>query len=113
MNYLELAKQAGVAAPPLREPGRSDDLSPLVALAQEYAAVVCLTIAETEDVAGDIAFLRLVRAVIEEFQPGTNEVRVRLPTLDGRRPVVRWRALASRELRMTLARLLARRASWP
>ena len=87
--------------------------SPLTEQAQEYAAVVCLTIPETSDVAGDIALLRRVRVVIEEFQSGANEVRVRLPALDGRRPVARWRALASRELRMALARQLAERGVPP
>ena len=85
--------------------------SALLEQAHEYATTVHLTIAESEDVVADIAFLRRVRAVISEFQPGANEIRVRLPTLDGRRPVVRWWALATRELRMTLARLLAERAT--
>ena len=87
--------------------------SPLV----EYAAKQCgarlrFTVQETADVVGDIAFLRRIRAVLEEW-PGDNIVQMRIVTFDGRRPVVSWRAYACRELRFAIARLLAQRGHRP
>ena len=51
-----------------------------------------------------------MRLVLEEW-PGANHVLMRIVTLDGRRPVFRWRAYASGELRTALGRLLAARAT--
>ena len=71
--------------------------------------VIRFTVAETKDIEGNIAFLRRVRALIEEW-PGQNRVIFRIITLHGERRRFEWRAVASAELRQGLARLLAARA---
>ena len=86
----------------------SEGGSPLVEYAAELGLTVHFTIRETEDVAGDVAFLTRVRAVLAEH-PGQNLINMRIVTLDGRRPVVQWRALACEPLRHSLAGLLRQR----
>ena len=110
-DYLRIVRERGAApahhAPTRDEP--TDAASPFAAYARSFGTVVRFTVVETEDVIGDIAFLARIRGVLFEH-PGENAIRMRIVTLDGRRPVVEWRALASSELRMSLARLLATRA---
>jgi hypothetical protein len=79
----------------------------LAEVAADRLPVIRLTIRETEDTARDFDLLGRVRRVIQEFQPGGNHVYLRIVTLDQRRVVVEWRALADRELRVALARLVA------
>ena len=68
--------------------------------------MVRFTVSETADVVGDVAFLHRVRHPLDEF-PGQNRILMRIVTLDGQRPVVEWRAYASRALRLALGYLLA------
>ena len=78
----------------------------------EYAAsllpTIRLTIRESGQTKRDFDLLGRVRSVISEFQPGANHVYLTIITVDGRRVVVEWRALADLELRVALGRLLAR-----
>jgi hypothetical protein len=57
---------------------------------------VRFTIRETGDTARDFDLLGRVRKLIQEFQPGGNHIYLNIVTLDGRRVVVEWRALATR-----------------
>ena len=82
--------------------------SPLAEFAADLALVIRFHVSETTDVEGDVAFLRRIRLLLDEW-PGSNRIRFRIRTLDGRRPLLEWRALATTELRMALARLLAER----
>jgi hypothetical protein len=68
---------------------------------------VRFTIRETGDTARDFDLLGRVRKLIQEFQPGGNHIYLNIVTLDGRRVVVEWRALATRQLRMGIAHILA------
>lgn len=65
------------------------------------------TVRETGDTQRDFDLLGQIRKVIEEFQPGGNHIYLTIVTLDRRRVVVEWRALADRELRKRIGRLLA------
>jgi hypothetical protein len=69
---------------------------------------VRFTIRETGDTERDFDLLGRVRELIQEFQPGGNHIYLNIVTLDGRRVVVEWRALATRQLRMAIADVLAR-----
>lgn len=84
---------------------------PLAEVAADLLPSVRFTIRETGDTRRDFDLLARVRHVIQEFQPGGNHIYLRIITLDGRRVVVEWRALADRELRLALAAVLARAAS--
>lgn len=85
---------------------------PLAEIAADRLPSVRLTIRETGDTQRDFDLLGRVRQVIEEFQPGGNHVYLNIVTLDRRRVVVEWRALADRALRIAIAQVLARAASW-
>ncbi len=84
--------------------------APLVEYAASLLPKIRFTIHETGDTRRDFDLLGAARRLIREFQPGGNHVRLQIVTLDGRRVVVGWRALATRDLRLALARLLARTA---
>jgi hypothetical protein len=81
----------------------------------EYAAYasgmpkVCFTLRETANTEGDMECLRRIRTIIREHEPGGNRVVMTVFTLDGRRVYAEWRALATRELRRGIARVLAER----
>jgi hypothetical protein len=101
---------APIPADPLRDaPYCRRCQPPAPSALSDYAAslapAIRLTLHETADVPADVALLARVRAVLGEH-PGVNHVDLRIVTLDGRRPRVRWRAYASRELRLALGRLL-------
>lgn len=68
-----------------------------------------VTVRETPDVEGDMAFLRRVRLVLGEH-PGGNLAVVTIRTLDGRKVRAEWRAMAEPTLRRRLALLLRDRA---
>ena len=86
--------------------------SPLAAAAVALAPIIRFHVSETEDVEGDVAFLRRVRLLLNKH-PGSNRVRLRIRTLDCRRPLLEWQALATTELRLALGRLLAERGMEP
>ncbi len=81
----------------------------LAEYAARFAPAVRFTMRETDDVAGDVALLRRIHAVIAEHQPGENLVILTVKTLDGRRRSLGWRAVATPELRRGIARVLAAR----
>jgi len=89
----------------------SGPLSPLVEYAASVLPKIKMTIRETGDTKRDFDLVGRLRHAIQEFQPGGNHVYLKIVTLDGRRVLVEWRALASRELRIALAQILARGAS--
>jgi hypothetical protein len=84
--------------------------SPLVEYAASVLPKIKMTIRETGDTKRDFDLVGRVRFAIQEFQPGGNHIYLAIITLDKRRVVVEWRALAARELRMALAQVLARAA---
>ncbi len=75
----------------------------------ERAPTVHFTVWETDDAAGDVAWLREVRRLIEEFD-GMNKVIMNLHTPDGKSVKVQWHALATKAFRRQLATLLLDRA---
>ena len=79
---------------------------PLAEYAADRLPAIKFTIRETGE-PRDFELLGWARKIIEEFQPGGNHVYLTIVTLDGRRVVVEWRAVADRGLRLGLARLLA------
>jgi TubC N-terminal docking domain len=85
--------------------------SPLVEYAAKVLPKIKMTIRETGDTKRDFDLVGQVRAIISEFQPGGNHIYLTIVTLEGRRVVVEWRALAGRDLRVALGRLLARTTS--
>ena len=111
-DYLRIIRARGVTRTPgaLADEEATDADSPFAAYVQSFGTVVRFTVRETEDVVGDLAFLARIRAVLSEY-PGQNLIKMRIVTLDGRRPIVGWRALASDDLRIGLARVLAARAA--
>jgi len=98
--------------PQLAQPDCASD-DPLVEYAASVLPKIKMTVRETGETKRDFDLLGRVRQVIQEFQPGGNHVYLNIVTLDGRRVVVEWRALAERELRVALAQILARAASRP
>jgi len=84
--------------------------SPLVEYASSVLPRIKLTIRETGDTERDFDLVARVRRTVQEFQPGANHIHLAIVTLDQRRVVVEWRALADRELRTALAHVLARAA---
>ena len=80
----------------------------LADIAADLLPNVHFTIRETGNTRRD--FNLRARQVIEEFQPGGNHIYLRIITLDGRRVVVEWRAVAARELRIGLGQILAKAA---
>jgi hypothetical protein len=70
---------------------------------------VCFTLRETDDSGTDAAWLQRIRKLIEEHQPGNNRIVMTIFTLDGRKVYAEWRAVASRELRTDIARILVQR----
>jgi TubC N-terminal docking domain len=82
--------------------------SPLVEYAASVFPKIKMTIRETGDTKRDFDLVGRVRCAIQEFQPGGNHIYLNIVTLDRRRVVVEWRALAARELRVALAHILAR-----
>jgi len=87
--------------------------SVLVEYASSVLPFVRFTVRETGDTERDFTLLHRLRHTIEEHQPGGNRVLLRVVTTDRRKVVLEWRAVASRELRMGIARVLsqARRGS--
>jgi hypothetical protein len=81
--------------------------SPLVEYARQHLPMIRLTFVQTDDILHDFKVLDTIRHVVQQFEPGGNRIRLRLVTNDGRRVVVEWFALADRELRLALARVLA------
>jgi hypothetical protein len=81
--------------------------TPLVEYAASILPSIRLTIRETENTERDFNLINRIRQVIQEFQPGGNHIYLVIRTVDGRRIVVEWRALADRELRLALGRVLA------
>ena len=102
-RYCEACRDAAL------DSDAADARSPLLDAVQEIAPAIRLTVTESSDVARDVWFLRRIRRLLEEFA-GRNLVLMRIVTLNGRRPLLRWYALACPELRVALARLLAERA---
>ena len=88
----------------------SGPFSPLVEYAASVLPKIRLTIRETGDTKRDFDLLGDVRRVIQEYQPGGNHIYVRIVQIGRESVVVEWRALADRELRMALGRMLARTA---
>jgi hypothetical protein len=86
----------------------SDPFSPLVEYAASVLPKITMTVRETGDVERDFDLVGRLRRAIQEFQPGGNHIYLKIVTLDGRRVLVEWRALADRELRLALAQILAR-----
>ncbi len=86
--------------------------SPTKPRATERIPTIHLTIRETEDAAADIEFLTLVRELLDLW-PGSDRVRMRIRTLDGRTTDMHWGAEASRSLRIAMAQLVAHRAGLP
>jgi hypothetical protein len=84
---------------------------PLADVAADLLPSIRFTIRETGDTRRDFDLLGRARQAIQEFQPGGNHIHLKVITLDGRRVVVQWRALADRGLRAALAKILARAAS--
>jgi hypothetical protein len=82
----------------------------LADVAADCLPIIRLTIRETGDTKRDFDLLGRVRRVIQEFQPGGNHVYLNVMTLDRRRVVVEWRAVAARELRIALSQILAKAA---
>lgn len=81
--------------------------SPFVEYAASVLPKIKMTIRETGDAKRDFDLVGRLRHAIREYQPGGNHVYLQIVTLDERRVVVEWRALAARELRIALARILA------
>lgn len=89
----------------------SNPRRPLAEVAADLLPSIRFTIRETGDTRRDFDLLGRARQVIQEFQPGGNHVYLNIVTLDGRRVVVEWRALADRALRLEIARILATNAT--
>ena len=106
----ELRAALAQAKPELLATLRASGAGPFSPLA-EYAASILpkikMTIRETGDTKRDFDLLGRIRSAIQVFQPGGNHIFLRLVTIDGRHVLVEWRALADRELRISLARVLA------
>ena len=85
-------------------------LSPLAEYAASVLPKIRLAVHETGDTKRDFDLLGEIRQLIREYQPGGNHVYLRIVPLEGEPIMVEWRALADRELRMALGRLLARAA---
>jgi hypothetical protein len=81
--------------------------SPLVEYASSVLPSVRFTVFETGDTERDFTLLHRLRHTIEEHQPGGNRILLRVVTTDRRKVVLEWRAVASRELRLDIARVLA------
>ena len=79
----------------------------LADVAADRLPSIRFTIRESGDTQQDFDLVGRVRRAIEEFQPGGNHIFLTIVTLDGRRVVVEWRALAERGLRVAIGRLLA------
>lgn len=106
----ELRAALAEAKPELLETLRASatgPFSPLVEYAASVLPKIKMTIRETGDTKRDFDLVGRVRGEIQKFQPGGNHIYLRIVTLDGRRVVVEWRALAGRELRIALAHVLA------
>ena len=100
MTYLELARQAIKE----REEHIELTIGDLADLASRLPGVpvIRLTMYESEDVEGDVAFLRRVRELLRQH-PGANRVVLTIRTLDGRKVLAEWRTLSSPQLRKQLA----------
>lgn len=99
------------ADPTKRATEGSKSRRPLAEVAADLLPSIRFTIRETGNTRRDFDLLGRARRAIQEFQPGGNHIYLKIVTLDGRRIVVEWRALADRELRLALAAVLARAAS--
>jgi len=75
--------------------------------AADRAPTIRLTLRETDDTVNDFRLLDAIRNVIQEHQPGGNHVFLKIITVDGRRFTLEWRALVARDLRVSLAGILA------
>lgn len=106
----ELRGEIARAKPELVETLRAMSAGPFGSLI-EYAAsllpTIKMTIRETGETARDFDLVARVRHTIREFQPGGNHIYLKIITLDNRPVTVEWRALADRDLRIALGRLLA------
>jgi hypothetical protein len=87
--------------------------SSLTEFAADVVPTLHFTVRETDDIVGDVGLLRRIHHLIAEQQPGINRIVLTIRTLGGRRVRVEWRALAGRELRLGIARLLATDAIRP
>jgi hypothetical protein len=85
----------------------SGPFSPLAEYAASVLPTMKMTIRETGDAKRDFDLVGRLRRAIEEFQPGGNHIYLTIVTLDGRRVLLEWRALADRELRFAVAQILA------
>jgi hypothetical protein len=86
---------------------------PLAEVAADLLPNIRFTIRETANTRRDFDLVGQARQVIQEFQPGGNHIYLKIITLDGRRIVVEWRALAARDLRLALAHTLAQASLSP
>jgi len=95
--------------PHLAQPDHAS-ASPLAEYAASVLPKIKMTIRETGDTKRDFDLVGRLRSAIQEFQPGCNHIYLAIITLDKRRVVVEWRALADRALRISLAQVLAKAA---
>jgi len=79
--------------------------SALVESARLSVPPVRVTICETEGRTADLALLADLVKVIKAY-PGGNRVQLTIHEVGGSRAVVEWSALASRDMRMGLSRVL-------
>lgn len=87
------------------EDRRPAPASALVQSARSAAPPVRVTICETEDKDADVALLSGLVKIIKEY-PGGNRVHLTIHELSGNKAVMEWSALASRDMRMGLSRVL-------
>ncbi|MDP9236364.1 MAG: hypothetical protein M3P30_03030 [Chloroflexota bacterium] len=85
----------------------SGPFSPLGEYAASVLPKIKMTIRETGDTKRDFDLVGRVRKVIQEHQPGGNHVYLTIKTLDRRRVTVEWKALATHNLRIGIAHVLA------
>ena len=97
--------------PPASLPLTLDHSQPpaLAEAAAALAPTVHFTLRETEDESWDCLWLARLRRLVQEYQPGGNRVVLTVHTLGGCVERLEWRAVAHRNLRMGLGRVLARK----
>ena len=104
--YLDIAKQV------IKQ--RQADEEPTIGSLADFGSrlptvpVIRITAHETEDVEGDVEWLRRLRELLNEH-PGTNRVILTIRTLDGHKVLAEWKALSSPPLRRRIADLLRER----
>lgn len=107
LDAINACKPEILAALSGAESESSESRSPLIEYATSILPWIKFTVVETGDIERDFALLHRLRAVIREFQPGGNRVRMRIVTTDQWVVVVEWRAITARILRLEIARILA------